>query len=77
MSHHWCRLNAGLTKLTAEEAAAVERDRDCNISRIRPNVPILTDPGEDEWFLSPENAEKKDRGEKYMVHYLGNIITIV
>jgi hypothetical protein len=64
-------------KLTPNEVLRAENDlcvKDVH-KLIEPSA--LHDPEEAKWFLSPQNEERKARGEKYFKYYLGKTITIV
>jgi hypothetical protein len=65
-----------LAKLTPEQALMAERHSHCENIRKREGD-FLSGDKEGEWFLNPENAEKKSRGESYRRWYLGKIVTIV
>lgn len=43
----------------------------------RKSIAPLDVPGEGGWFLPPEEAEKKERGDEYKEFYLGKIVHIV
>jgi hypothetical protein len=65
-----------LIKLTPEQAANAKSHPLAQTICKRTTIP-LNEPKEGKWFLSPQEAEKKARGEDFKKFYLGKIVTIV
>ncbi|KAF2669449.1 HET-domain-containing protein [Microthyrium microscopicum] len=66
-----------LVKLTAEQASDVERHPACTYITKKPTTELLDNHEDGKWVLSPQNASRKERGEKYSEMYLGNVITVI
>lgn len=65
-----------LAMLTPEQAAQAKSHPVVREIHKKSTVP-LGDPNEVSWFLPPEEAEKKARGEEFKEFYLGKIVNIV
>lgn len=72
----WEDMRTTIAELTTEQAAEAKQRLGVRKLSKKKSVPI-NDPKDAKWFLSPQNAERKARGEKYWRYYLGKVVTIV